>query len=101
MLKELKLNKYQSSDVNDYFDHDFETKLTKQDDVDKLNTMAVNLRDLLNRLLEKRKAAKRNMTVERMSREEVQSEKVDTQKELLTFEEKHGRPVCLILKNIS
>ena len=28
-----------------------------------------------------------------MTREETQSEKIDTQKELLTFEEKHGRPV--------
>jgi hypothetical protein len=28
-----------------------------------------------------------------MSREDIQSEKVDTQKELLNFEEKHGRPV--------
>ena len=29
-----------------------------------------------------------------MTREEIHSEKIDTQKELLTFEEKHGRPVC-------
>lgn len=29
-----------------------------------------------------------------MTKEEIQSEKIDTQKELLTFEEKHGRPVC-------
>ncbi len=93
LLRELKLNKYQSSDVNDYYDHDFETKFTKLDDYEKLNTMAANLKDLLGRLLEKRKAAKRNMTVDRMSREEVHSEKIDTQKELLTFEEKHGRPV--------
>lgn len=28
-----------------------------------------------------------------MSREEIQNEKIDTQKELLAFEEKHGRPV--------
>jgi hypothetical protein len=28
-----------------------------------------------------------------MSRDEIHSEKVDTQKELLNFEEKHGRPV--------
>ena len=28
-----------------------------------------------------------------MNKEETQAEKVDTQKELLTFEEKHGRPV--------
>ena len=28
-----------------------------------------------------------------MTREEIQSEKIDTQKELLAFEEKHGRPV--------
>jgi hypothetical protein len=28
-----------------------------------------------------------------MTREEVQNEKIDTQKELLAFEEKHGRPV--------
>lgn len=28
-----------------------------------------------------------------MTQEEIQSEKIDTQKELLTFEEKHGRPV--------
>jgi hypothetical protein len=55
--------------------------------------MAVNLRDLLTRLLEKRKAAKRNTNVEKMTREEILSEKVDTQKELLAFEEKHGRPV--------
>ena len=29
-----------------------------------------------------------------MTKEEVQAEKIDTQKELLSFEEKHGRPVC-------
>jgi hypothetical protein len=28
-----------------------------------------------------------------MSKDEIQAEKVDTQKELLSFEEKHGRPV--------
>ena len=28
-----------------------------------------------------------------MTREEIQNEKIDTQKELLSFEEKHGRPV--------
>ena len=28
-----------------------------------------------------------------MTRDETQAEKIDTQKELLTFEEKHGRPV--------
>ncbi len=33
----------------------------------------------------------------KMSREETQSEKIDTQKELLSFEEKHGRPVISIL----
>lgn len=55
--------------------------------------MAINLRDLLSRLLDKRKLAKRNIVVEKMTREEIQSEKVDTQKELLAFEEKHGRPV--------
>lgn len=35
-----------------------------------------------------------------MTREEIQSEKIDTQKELLSFEERHGRPVsfcCRIL----
>lgn len=31
--------------------------------------------------------------MQKMTREEIQSEKVDTQKELLAFEEKHGRPV--------
>lgn len=31
-----------------------------------------------------------------MTKDEVQAEKVDTQKELLTFEGKHGRPVRLI-----
>ncbi len=30
-----------------------------------------------------------------MSREDIQQEKVDTQKELLNFEEKHGRPVTM------
>ena len=63
LLKDLKLNKYQSSDVNDYYDHDHEHKLSKTE-LDKLNTMASNLRDLLSRLLEKRKNAKRNMTVD-------------------------------------
>jgi hypothetical protein len=63
LLKDLKLNKYQSSDVNDYYDHDHEHKLTKSE-IDKLNQMAVNLKDLLSRLLEKRKNAKRNMTVD-------------------------------------
>lgn len=28
-----------------------------------------------------------------MNREEIHFEKIDTQKELLAFEEKHGRPV--------
>lgn len=55
--------------------------------------MASNLKQLLERLLEKRRNSKRNMIVEKMSREEIQQEKVDTQKELLSFEEKHGRPV--------
>lgn len=30
-----------------------------------------------------------------MNREEIHLEKIDTQKELLGFEEKHGRPVQL------
>lgn len=63
LLKELKLNKYQSSDINDYYDHDFEGKLNKSDN-DKLSTMAINLKDLLTKLVEKRKIAKRNMTVD-------------------------------------
>lgn len=63
LLKDLKLNKYQSSDVNDYYDHDHEHKLSKTE-IDKLNMMASNLKDLLSRLLEKRKNAKRNMTVD-------------------------------------
>lgn len=28
-----------------------------------------------------------------MTREEISAEKIDTQKELLSFEERHGRPV--------
>merc|ERR1712127_730459 len=67
---------------------------------DKLNTMASNLNDLLGRLLEKRKLAKRNMIVEKMTREEIQAEKIDTQKELLTFEEKHGRPITKMEKDL-
>jgi hypothetical protein len=35
-----------------------------------------------------------------MTREETQSEKIDTQKELLTFEEKHGRPVTKLEKDL-
>lgn len=99
LLKELKLNKYQSSDVNDYYDHDHEHKLSKTE-IDKLHLMASNLKDLLSRLLEKRKNAKRNMTVDKMTREEIQSEKIDTQKELLTFEEKHGRPISKLEKDL-
>lgn len=99
LLKELKLNKYQSSDINDYYDHDFEGKLNKSDN-DKLSTMAINLKDLLTKLVEKRKIAKRNMTVDKMTKEEIQSEKIDTQKELLTFEEKHGRPQTKLEKDL-
>jgi hypothetical protein len=39
-----------------------------------------------------------------MSKEEIQTEKVDTQKELLAFEEKYGRPVItfvLIIDNLT
>ena len=32
-----------------------------------------------------------------MTRDEIQSEKIDTQKELLTFEAENGRPVCYFL----
>jgi hypothetical protein len=31
-----------------------------------------------------------------MNRDEIHIEKIDTQKELLAFEEKHGRPVNFI-----
>lgn len=99
LLKDLKLNKYQSSDVNDYYDHDHSYKLGKQD-AEKLALMSINLRDLLGRLLEKRKQAKRNLTVDKMNRDEIQSEKIDTQKELLTFEEKHGRPITKLEKDL-
>lgn len=100
LLKDLKLNKFQNSDVNDYYSHENnEIKLSKVES-DKLNTMASNLIDLLGRLLEKRKLAKRNMVVEKMTREEIQAEKIDTQKELLTFEEKHGRPITKMEKDL-
>ena len=36
-----------------------------------------------------------------MTREEIQNEKIDTQKELLSFEEKHGRPVGLLFFNLN
>ena len=32
-----------------------------------------------------------------MSREEMTCEKIDTQKELLSFEAENGRPVCIFL----
>ncbi len=35
------------------------------------------------------------LLLKKMTREEIQSEKIDTQKELLAFEEKHGRPVSI------
>lgn len=95
LLKELKLNKHQSSDANDYYDLEYDSKMKKSEESDKLQMMALNLKDLLGRLLEKRKIAKRNMIVDKMTREEIHAEKIDTQKELLTFEEKHGRPVSV------
>jgi hypothetical protein len=99
LLKELKLNKCNLSEINEYFDQESDKKLNKID-LDKLNLMAVNLRDLLSRLLEKRKVAKRCTLVEKMTKDEISVEKIDTQKELLAFEEKHGRPQSKIEKDL-
>ena len=63
LLKELKLIKHQSADINDYYDQENETKISKVES-EKLNAMAVNLKELLARLLEKRKQTKRNMIAE-------------------------------------
>lgn len=98
LLRELKLIK-NSQESSEYYSQENESKLSKQE-FEKLSLMAVNLRDLLGRLLEKRKLAKRNIVVEKMTREEIQSEKVDTQKELLAFEEKHGRPQTKLEKDL-
>ena len=49
--------------MNEYYDFDHDTRLSKTDS-EKLNLMAFNLKDLLVRLLEKRKVAKRNMIVD-------------------------------------
>ena len=63
LLKELKLIKHQSADINDYYDQENENKISKTES-DKLNAMALNLKELLARLLEKRKISKRNMIAE-------------------------------------
>lgn len=99
LLKELRLNKNVSSDLNEYYDQENESKLNKYE-YEKLNSMAYNLKELLSRLLEKRKISKRNKSVEKMHREETQAEKIDTQKELLTFEERHGRPQTKLEKDL-
>lgn len=99
LLRELKLNKNLNTEVNEYYDQENESRLNKND-YDKINSMAFNLRELLARLLDKRKHSKRNINVEKMTREEIQSEKVDTQKELLSFEEKHGRPQTKLEKDL-
>lgn len=99
LLKELKLIKHQSADINDYYDQENENKISKTES-DKLNAMALNLKELLARLLEKRKISKRNMIAEKMNREEIHFEKIDTQKELLAFEEKHGRPQTKLEKDL-
>ena len=99
LLKDLKLSKNINSDNNDFYDQDVESRLNKQE-YEKLSDMGLNLKQLLERLLEKRKNNKRNNYVERMSREEIMAEKVDTQKELLNFEEKHGRPVTKLEKDL-
>ncbi|CAF0964844.1 unnamed protein product, partial [Brachionus calyciflorus] len=98
LLRELKLIT-KTQETSEYYSQENESKLGKQD-FEKLSFMASNLRDLLSRLLEKRKLAKRNIVVEKMTREEIQSEKVDTQKELLAFEEKHGRPQNKLEKDL-
>ena len=50
-------------DINEYYDQEIEGKVSKQE-YDKLNLMALSLKDLLNKLLDKRKIAKRNINVE-------------------------------------
>ena len=57
LLKELRLNKNVSSDLNEYYDQENESKLNKYE-YEKLNSMAYNLKELLSRLLEKRKISK-------------------------------------------
>lgn len=99
LLKDLKLVKHQSTDINDYYDQENENKISKVES-DKLNAMAVNLKELLARLLEKRRLAKRNTIAEKMNRDEIHMEKIDTQKELLAFEEKHGRPQTKLEKDL-
>jgi hypothetical protein len=99
LLRELKLNKSLNTEINEYYDQENESRLNKND-YEKINSMAFNLRELLARLLDKRKHTKRNINVEKMTREEIQSEKVDTQKELLSFEEKHGRPQTKLEKDL-
>jgi hypothetical protein len=67
LLKELKLIKYQSNeskDLNDYYDQENENNKISKAENDKLNAMAINLKELLFRLLEKRKQGKRNILAE-------------------------------------
>jgi len=49
--------------MNEYYDQEIEGKVSKQE-FDKLNLMASSLKELLNKLLDKRKLAKRNINVE-------------------------------------
>ena len=51
------------SDYNEYYDQENENKLMKNDS-EKLNAMAMTLKELLSRLLDKRKAAKRTKNVD-------------------------------------
>ena len=50
-------------DYNEYYDQENENKLMKNES-EKLNSMAVTLKELLSRLLEKRKSAKRTKNVD-------------------------------------
>lgn len=97
LLKELKLAR--NIDTSEYYNTDSELKLGRPEQ-EKLMAMAINLKDLLTRLLDKRKLAKRNINVDKMTREEISAEKIDTQKELLSFEERHGRPQTKLEKDL-
>ena len=97
-------------EANEYYD-----EASKHDYGDKVKKMEIDLKDLLFRLLDKRRTVKRihdvdvsnlckfcvclkftleTLIIKKMSRDEMQAEKIDTQKELLTFEAVNVRPVC-------
>ena len=54
---------FSNLEVNEYYDQESESKVNKNE-AEKINLMAINLKELLAKLLEKRKNSKRNINVE-------------------------------------